>query len=102
MDTTSLDALVTGEHRDEPGQVAALEQGADVNLYKKDDDTPLINAAQQGNLDVVELLLAEGADPNGEGDYDRRLEVQRTPLNQAEKSGHADVAARLRAAGANG
>ena len=79
-----------------------VQRGATVDIHVPDDDTPLINAAQQGHLDMVRYLLDEGADPNLTGDHDRRLDVVRTPLNQAEKGGHHDVAQLLRAAGARG
>ena len=77
-----------------------VQQGATIDLHVPDDDTPLINAAQQGHVDLVRYLLDEGADPNLTGDFDRRLNRVRTPLNQAEKGGHDDVAQLLRAAGA--
>ncbi len=78
-----------------------ISQGAQIDIRKPGDDTPLINAAQQGNFEVVDLLLRTGADPNLEGDFDRRLEVVRTPLNQARANGHDDVADLLVAAGAS-
>ena len=43
----------------------------------------LINAVRSNDLDVVRLLLEQGADPNLKGDYDSRLGADRTPLNQA-------------------
>lgn len=79
-----------------------VQQGAAIDIHVPDDDTPLINAAQQGHVDLVRYLLDEGADANLTGDFDRKLQVVRTPLNQAQKGGHDDVVQLLRAAGARG
>lgn len=38
--------------------------GANINCQAKDQATPLFIAAQEGNDKCVELLLAEGANPN--------------------------------------
>jgi hypothetical protein len=76
-----------------------VSRGASVNRHVPDDDTPLINAAQQGHAEVVEFLLESGADPNLTGDFDRRLNTVRTPLNQALANGHTEVTRLLRAAG---
>ncbi len=76
-----------------------INHGANVNAHVKDDDTPLINAVWGENLPVIELLLSEGADPNLEGDFDRKLNTRRTPLNQAEPD--SQIADMLLAAGAH-
>ncbi|MEM1088872.1 MAG: ankyrin repeat domain-containing protein [Pseudomonadota bacterium] len=66
-------------------ELAALlmDAGAGVNAHVEGDDTPLINAVWSNNAALVGLLLERGADPLLEGDYDRELRTQRTPLNQA-------------------
>ena len=44
---------------------ALLERGADVNVWDREQDmTPLGVAASKGNMEVIELLLKHGADPN--------------------------------------
>ncbi|MEM9530499.1 MAG: ankyrin repeat domain-containing protein, partial [Pseudomonadota bacterium] len=75
-----------------------LSNGAEVNAHVKGDDTPLINAVWSNNPELVQLLLDYGADPNLEGDYDRRLDVIRTPLNQARAN--SEIADLLADAGA--
>jgi len=40
-----------------------LKSGADVNITRADGMTPLQIAADQGLVSVVQLLLADGADP---------------------------------------
>ncbi|REJ84710.1 MAG: hypothetical protein DWQ36_07815 [Acidobacteria bacterium] len=77
-----------------------VARGARVDIHVPDDDTPLINAAQQGHVEMVRYLLEIGADPDLTGDFDRRLETVRTPLNQALARGHDEVAELLRRAGA--
>ena len=71
--------------------------GADVNAVVPDDETPLINAAREGHLDIVRRLVTAGADVNlavpvtlASG----ATEV-RSPLSQARRHRHADVAAYL-------
>mmetsp|Transcript_25350 Transcript_25350/g.51618 ORF Transcript_25350/g.51618 Transcript_25350/m.51618 type:complete len:118 (-) Transcript_25350:48-401(-) len=40
-----------------------IDAGAQLNLQDADGDTPLSNAAHQGNLRAVQVLLKAGADP---------------------------------------
>lgn len=46
-----------------------LEAGADVNKVTDGGNTPLQEAAIQGNVDIVNLLLAAGADVNFKNEY---------------------------------
>ena len=62
-----------------------LEHGADINHIAKDGDSPLIGAAHSGNLELVKLFIAHGANPaqrDKEG-HDARY--------RAEFNGHIDV-----------
>lgn len=75
---------------------ALLDLGASPNRAEGGDNTALFYAALKGHLPVVELLLARGADVNRKGGSAKNL----SPLAIAEQSGQAEVAARLKAAGA--
>ena len=57
--------------------------------------TPLIVAATKGQLQAVELLLNQGANPK------KRDKLRRTALLQAVKNGYADIASLVIAHGAN-
>ena len=81
----------------EPDLAAALLRlGADVNIRDREDgDAPLIRAARMGLVDLVKVLLAAHADVhavNANGD---------SALGEALREGHHEIAALLRAAGAN-
>ena len=68
-----------------------LEFGADINAVDEEyRSTPLGWAARNGLADMVELLLARGADPNRAG------ERWATPLAWAERRGHSQIEAALR------
>ena len=68
-----------------------VEFGADLNAIDEEyRSTPLGWAARSGLEDMVELLLAQGADPNGAG------ERWATPLRWAQRRGHLKVEAALR------
>ena len=72
-----------------------LEFGADVNALDEEyRSTPLGWAARNGLTDMVEMLLARGADPGLAG------ELWATPLEWAHRRGHMEIADRLRASGA--
>jgi hypothetical protein len=43
-----------------------LEHGATVDVRNRDLSTPLMGAAFMGRVDVLELLLARGADPRAQ------------------------------------
>lgn len=72
-----------------------LEFGADFNALDEEyRSTPLGWAARNGLLDMVELLLARGANP------DRAGERWATPLEWARRRGHRDIEEALRLSGA--
>jgi ankyrin repeat protein len=68
-----------------------LERGADVHQRGVNDYTPLHWAAGQGNLEMVDLLLAHGADPN----EITRIDDMETAFDVAAVAGHPAVAERL-------
>ena len=69
---------------------ALIEHGADVNAVQSDEFTPLMGAAQNGQMEMIELLLAHGA----------RADVARangqTPVDLAREGGHAAAAELLK------
>jgi ankyrin repeat protein len=61
---TAIDLLQDAIAEEDASRAArAIAQGADVNAFC-DDETMLSAAAQTGNVELVKLLLAAGADPN--------------------------------------
>jgi ankyrin repeat protein len=78
---------------DIPSMQSQLKLGANPNARDQVGRTPLVNAAEQGHLDAAQLLIKSGADLNVRSRIGTALEV-------AERTGHSDVAAALREAGA--
>jgi len=68
-----------------------LERGADVRQRGINDYTALHWAAGQGDLELVDLLLAHGADPNAI----TRIDDMETALEVASSGGHSSVVHRL-------
>jgi ankyrin repeat protein len=58
-------------------------------------------AAEDGELEIVEALLAAGADPDGGVKETGERDCQDTPLVAALRNGHTEVAEMLVDAGAN-
>jgi ankyrin repeat protein len=72
-----------------------LDHGASIDALDEEyRSTPLGCAARRGQKEMVELLLARGADPNRAGAPWAR------PLVWARKNGHSEIEAMLRQAGA--
>jgi ankyrin repeat protein len=74
---------------------ASVSSGADINARNNLGDTPLLDAAKEGEKDTAELLLAKGAA------VDAKDNSGCTPLTWAAIQGHRDVAELLLAHGAN-
>ncbi|MEI2608037.1 MAG: ankyrin repeat domain-containing protein [Candidatus Promineifilaceae bacterium] len=64
-----------------------MSAGADVNSRTGEGDTALIIAARQGSLEIVELLLANGADWSLQGTSEYKM----TALMEAASGGHVAV-----------
>ncbi|KAK7934889.1 ankyrin, partial [Apiospora marii] len=74
-----------------------LDLGADPSHPKTNKGTALLHAVRGSHLDVVDLLLARGADPSAMG-----WERLRTPLTAAAQTGSLVLLRKLLAAGAEG
>ena len=90
-------ALLDATRRGDAAAVRTLlEEGADPNVAQGDGLSALHLAAQEGNLEVVELLLGAGAKVEAKtqiGEY--------TPLHVASEGAHAAVVRALLEAGAD-
>jgi ankyrin repeat protein len=71
-----------------------LAAGSDVDATQHGGFTPLHEAAQHGDVELVELFLSAGADPT------ITVADGGAPADLAEAAGHHDVAVRLREASA--
>ena len=72
-----------------------VQNGANINTSNKDRDTPILKAAERGDLNVVKYLLQNGANINTRNKY------KNTPVYAAAKRGHYDVVQFLAENGAN-
>lgn len=72
-----------------------IEVGADVNMIQADGFTPLMGAAQNGNLQIVQLLLAHGADINARADKHSAQFANMTALDIAKQSNKPEVVSEL-------
>jgi cytohesin len=112
--------------KDEAKARSLIEGGADVNRRTPDGTTPLDRAVGAGFKDIVELLIAKGADVNAKDFWDwtplhsavyghkdivklliaKRADVNardaegRTPLSYAKEEGHTEIVELLRKHGA--
>ncbi len=88
------DLLRAAQRNDAAEALSAIEGGADVNARSPDGTTALHWAVYNGNLAVVERLIAAGADVSAANEFGS------TPLAEAATVGNSQVIAALLAAGA--
>jgi ankyrin repeat protein len=79
---------VAALHGDVNGVRAAIAQGANVNRMSVDGHTPLLDAAREGHVEVVKVLLDAGADPR----ITDTGNMKSSPAHKAAYMGHAEVA----------
>lgn len=68
-----------------------VEAGANVNAVQADGFTPLMGAAQNGNVEMVNLLRAHGADVNARVDKHAATYSNMTALEIAQQANATDV-----------
>jgi uncharacterized protein len=89
---TQVRAIHAAVAANQPGIVEwLLDAGADVDAPQQMDYTPLMGAAANARLEVLDLLLARGADVS------RRTTEGKTAADLSREHGHDAVAARLQA-----
>jgi len=107
--------IVAMQYKHSGAAQALIEGGADINVRDRAGNTSLHLAAQVGDMDLVRMLLAKGADPNvrtpksmapvgargGGGGFGRGAAGEQTPLMMAARGDHEDVMRALVAGGAN-
>lgn len=93
MHVAPLHSAVAGNHYDVAAKL--IEAGAQVNVVQADGFTPLMGAAQNGNMQMVQLLLEQGADVNARIDKNAAQFANMTALDFAKQGNHAEIAALL-------
>lgn len=89
-----VQAIHAAVSSNQPGVVGwLLDAGADVNARQQQDYTPLMGAAANGRTELLDLLLARGADPS------LAAADGKTAAMIAREHGHAEIADRLDALG---
>ncbi len=88
MRNTPLHAAIAGK-RNHALITRLLERGADVNAVAGAGVTPLHLAASRGDVPLIDLLLAQGAQNTKTND-------SQTPIDLATEHGHPEAADRLR------
>ena len=76
-----------------------ISHGADVNNSSEDGFTALMGTAKVGQVDILRLLVENGAEVNMHSDYKRRKETKKTALDYAIKEKNREAAAYLREVG---
>lgn len=89
---TALTGAVSSRHREVVRRL--LEAGADPNYWYQGGLTPVLEAAANGDIPILELLTARG------GDLTAETEQGKTALSLAEERKHPEAAAWLRERGA--
>ena len=84
--------LLEAAEKDAEAVRLLLDAGADPNTAVGSGQTPLIAAAQAGNVETIRLLLAHKAEVDGEG------KLRHTPLYYAQRHKRPDVIALLQQA----
>ncbi len=87
--------IVNAAARGESELKQIIARGYDINMTDEDGETPLMRAAERGNLKAVDVLLKAGAKVNMQ-DKDGK-----TALMEAADDGHNAVVQRLIEAGAD-
>lgn len=88
-----LHSAVAGNHYEIAAKL--IEMGADVNAIQADGFTPLMGAAQNGNLKMVQLLLAHGADTNARTAKNSAQFPDMTALDFARQGNDSEIVALL-------
>lgn len=70
---TALMWAISQNHRDVVGRL--IERGADVRARSGSGFTPMLFAAQQGNIEIARMLMAAGSGVNADGDGEAPLMI---------------------------
>lgn len=99
MHVAPLNSAVAGNHYEIAAKL--IEAGADVNVKQQDGFTPLMGAAQNGNLQMVQLLLDHDADVNARVDKKAQRFADMTALDLAKQANAGQIVSTLQARGAS-
>ncbi len=99
MHVAPLNSAVAGNHYDIASKL--IEAGADVNMKQAGGFTALMGAAQNGNAQIVQLLLEHGADINARVDKKAQQFADMTALDLANQANAAQVVSLLQVRGAS-